>query len=69
MKNKYYIGLKSGDRHLFKSFTNPTQNNYGGIYNAVIGPFKTKRGAIFMLEHGVNNPHCRCVADAERLSK
>lgn len=35
----------------------------------LIGPFRTKRGARFMLEHGEFNPHCLCVADAERIAK
>jgi hypothetical protein len=26
------------------------------------------RGARFMRDHGGNNPHCRCVADAEYLA-
>jgi len=39
-------------------------------YNVAIGPFKTRRAAEYMASPaGINNPHCRSVADAERLSK
>ena len=38
---------------------------------ALIGPFRTKRAAMWMAHpvRGLQNPHCRSVADAERLSK
>ncbi len=38
-------------------------------YDAAIGPFKTRRAAEYMAGPGANNPHCRSVADAEKLSK
>lgn len=33
------------------------------------GPFRTKRGALFMATEGVGNPLCTSVNDAEILSK
>lgn len=69
MNRRYYIGLKDGDRHLFYSDAPVTQEAYGILYNAVIGPFITKRAAVYMLQHGVNNPHLQTVNDAERISK
>lgn len=36
---------------------------------AVIGPFRTVRGAEFMRQYGEGNPHCQTVGDAERLAK
>lgn len=69
MKRQYYIGHKNGDRHLFYSDSPVTKESHGSLYTAVVGPFITKRGALFMLEHGVNNPHCQSVADAEKLAK
>lgn len=69
MKKKYFIGLKEGKRELFKCELIPTVELYGDQYLAVIGPFRTKRGAVFMRDYGAGNPHCRCVADAERIAK
>jgi len=54
---------------VFKSATKPTEATHGHQYLAVIGPFRTKAGAEFMANNGWNNPHCQCVADAERLAK
>lgn len=72
-KPKIYLGIRSGvfgsRRQIFKSEGTPTQRTHGGKYNAVIGPFRTMRGAVFMRDHCQSNPHCRNVADAERLAK
>ena len=38
-------------------------------YTCVVGPFKTKRAALWAEKHGYNNPHFQHVNDAERLSK
>ena len=38
-------------------------------YQAVIGPFRTKRAALWSEKYGFNNPHFQTVNDAERLSK
>jgi hypothetical protein len=68
MKN--YVGMTSKKPwKVFKSDTTPTVTSHGHLYNGVIGPFRTKRGAEFMRDHGAGNPHCQCVADAERLAK
>jgi len=74
MKTRLYLGLRSSDRtgkgrEIFRSDTIPTWETHGDRFNACIGPFQTKRGASFMRDHGQGNPHCRCVADAERLAK
>jgi hypothetical protein len=66
---KPYVGLKDGKRSVFKSETAPTESSHGHLYNAVIGPFRTNRGAVFMAEHGHNNPHLQTVADAERIAR
>ena len=67
---RWYLGRRSSTatRELFRARETPTPADYPE-YNAVIGPFKTYAGAQFMLDFGQNNPHCRCVADAERLAK
>lgn len=65
---KFYVGCATKWK-VFKSDTTPTTASHGRLYYAVIGPFRTKRGAEFMRDHGAGNPHCRCVDDAERLAK
>jgi hypothetical protein len=47
----------------------PTSRSHGETYAAVIGPFRTRAGADFMARHGKGNPHCRNVAEAERLAR
>ncbi len=66
---KYHLGIKEGNvRELFKSASTPTQESHGSKYLCTIGPFKTRRGAIFMRDHGRNNPHCQTVSQAERIA-
>ncbi len=69
MRTKPYVGCKAGKREVFKSEATPTEATHGHLYNAVIGPFRTMRGARFMAQCGGNNPHVQCVSDAERIAK
>lgn len=67
---RYYVGIGPDlKRKLFRSASEPEAHTHGSIYSYVIGPFRTKRGAIFMRDFGANNPHCQTVRDAERISK
>lgn len=66
---KLYVGLRDGAREVFRSVLTPTFHSHGEKYNAVIGPFQTKRGAEFMAKYGQGNPHVQCVADAERIAR
>lgn len=67
---RFYVGCRAGAPYeVFKADAEPTEKTHGHLYAAVIGPFDTKRGAEFMAKYGNGNPHCRCVADAERLAK
>lgn len=69
MRTKPYVGIKNlGTREVFHATETPTEKTYGAKYNAVIGPFRTIRGAEFMRDYGMSNPHVQCVADAERLA-
>jgi hypothetical protein len=68
---RYYVGIKFkfvGYCVTFTSTTKPTKKTHPQ-YDAVVGPFRTKRGAEFMRQHGYNNPHCVTVAQAEKLAK
>jgi hypothetical protein len=66
-----YLGLSdfAVKREVFRSRTEPTSASHGKRFAAVVGPFRTMRGAEFMRDYGSMNPHCLCVADAERLAK
>ncbi len=68
MRTRNYVGHRNGRTEVFRSSTVPTFASHGDTYAAVVGPFRTRRGAEFMRDHGQANPHCRCVGDAEKLA-
>ncbi len=66
---RYYLGYPVGQAYppqLFKAASDPTFATHGKQYSCVVGPFRTKRGAIFMQIYGRANPHCRTVDEAEQ---
>ena len=66
---KIYMGYaKGGGREVFHSDVTPTEATHGDKYLAVMGPFRTMRGAKFAAEYGQGNPHIQTVGDAERLA-
>lgn len=67
---KQYVGIRidNGERECFTWPGTPVRETHGHIYAAVIGPFRTVRGARFMAEHGRGNPHIQTVGDAERIA-
>jgi hypothetical protein len=67
---RYYVGIRPNSTRavFYMAVVEPTKEMCPQ-YNAVIGPFRTKRGAEFMRDHGANNPHCQTVRDAERIAK
>jgi hypothetical protein len=67
-RNRIYVGLRMFTRQIFYSRTEPTTATHGMVYSAVMGPFRTRRGAEFYRDHGINNPHVLCVSDAERIA-
>ena len=66
---KIYVGRTSDKREVFRCAFTPTFDSHGDKYAAVIGPFRTMRGAKFMAEYGAGNPHIYHVDDAERIAK
>jgi hypothetical protein len=72
MATKFYLGLAVQPhryvREVFRCAYVPTWETHGSSYNAVVGPFRTKRGAEFMRDHGQGNPHLQTVDDAERIA-
>ena len=65
---KWYVGIKGNTRMNFRSERKPTQATHGDRYDAVVGPFRTKRAAFWAVSQ-FNNPHFQTVADAERISR
>lgn len=67
--SKWYMGVyaASGDREIFR-FDRTPEDADRLPYIYVVGPFETERGATVMAS-SYNNPHIRCVADAEKLSR
>jgi hypothetical protein len=70
IRKHYYLGLnrETKVRELISIYSEDTEKERK-YYMYLIGPFYTYRAAEWMRIHGNNNPHCQCVADAERLSK
>jgi hypothetical protein len=69
LRRRLWLGLGFENiRELFYFTGEPTLLKCNKYYT-VIGPFRSKAGAIYMRDRGENNPHCNCVADAERLSR
>jgi hypothetical protein len=70
MRERIYVGCNNGGttREVFRSATEPTAASHGDRYAAVIGPFRTRRAAAFLIAGGWNNPHVQQVADAERIA-
>lgn len=75
MRKQNYVGFKRGgkpgtsvklERLLLAA--PPTNEEYGDRFFAFIGPFRTARGAKFMVQNGWNNPHVQTVNDAERIA-
>jgi len=75
IRKKYYVGMKKDwTLEAFLSEVEPAQHSishrtHGHIYRFVVGPFRTKRGALFFEQYGHNNPHCCNVSQTERLAK
>lgn len=67
---RIYVGYgKNCLREMFKSAVEPVRTAFGAKYLAVVGPFRTVRGAKAMIHYGENNPHIQHVRDAERIGK
>jgi hypothetical protein len=66
----FYLGKRAADDLVvFRSARIPTKATHGHLYAAVIGPFKSKVGAIYFARYGRHNPRIRTAADVERLAR
>jgi len=61
LKKRAYVGLRDSQREKFTSHHMPTKQTHPQ-YDAVVGPFRTGRGA----EYFVNNPLISSRGEAER---
>jgi hypothetical protein len=66
---RWYVGIKSANHYVaFRYAYSPTELD-DLPYLAVIGPFTTKRAALWAEKYGPMNPHFRHVNDAEHFSR
>ena len=70
-RSKPYVGVGSSDGAyvFFKAKHMPTRETHGQDFTAVIGPFRSTRGAMWAARYGKGNPHFRSLRDAEALAK
>jgi hypothetical protein len=67
MSKRLYVGhLRTGGCAVFRAASRPTEDQYGHLYFAVTGPFRTLAAARLDAD-SFPNPHIYCVADAERI--
>ena len=69
MPNRIYVGITEKKYDIFKSDIIPEREQFGHLYHAVIGPFRTMAGARVMARYGEGNPHLGSVRDAEAMAK
>lgn len=70
LDSAWYVGKRGLQFEAFKWWRQrpPTEETHPQ-FGAVIGPFRTRRGAVWAEKYGLNNPHFQHVNDAERLAK
>lgn len=68
---RWYVGQEmiTSNLRAFRAPSTPTYETHGHLYWAVLGPFRTKRAALWAERYGLNNPHFQHVEDAERLAR
>ena len=68
-RTQLFVGLRAGtQRQVFRAARPLKESELRNRFDAVIGPFVTRRGAFFCAQHGEGNPHVQHVSDAERIS-
>lgn len=73
MAKRNYVGVKvqTGKGITYERFLapqDPTHESHGDKYNLVMGPFRTKLGALCHVHYGHGNPHTTTVSDCERIA-
>ncbi len=62
---RWYVGAIENKFVAFTSVANPTYASHGTLYRYVVGPFRTKRAAMWAQRFGWSNPHFTDVDAAE----
>jgi hypothetical protein len=66
LRYKWYVGVRrDGSRRAFRSVSIPTGDIWGALYGYVIGPFDTKKGALW----AEARLGCQSVYEAEKAVK
>ena len=70
-RKRQYVGIRRDNfkYERFASEETPGLASHSQIYAAIIGPFRTARGAQYMADYGRGNPHLQHVDDAERFAR
>jgi hypothetical protein len=73
MATRIYVGFSSynpwSTREVFKSSHTPTQETHGDRYQWAMGPFRTMRGAKYMVDTTRRGAYTQHVDDAEENAK
>jgi hypothetical protein len=70
MTPRWYVGIeKAGLYRAFRARLRPSPKKYGRKFGYIIGPFRTKRGALWAERFGMGNPNFTHVDAAERIAK
>lgn len=69
MNKRWFVGRRCDDNKLqaFESDVTPTAETHGDAYAYSIGPFKTRRGAMWLERYPFNN--CMTVDEMEYYAK
>jgi len=71
-RHRWYVGVPARAGEGYKAFQcayHPSRRKQGGRFSYVIGPFRSKRGALWAERFGFGNPAFYGVEAAERISK
>ena len=71
---RWWVGYAISPEHggpllLIKSAITPTEQSHGAVFCSVMGPFVTKRAALFYVQHGQGNPHTCTVGECEAIAR
>ena len=53
---------------IFRSEKTPTASSHGMTHSSATGPFRTKAGAMVMVNGGYGNPHTQTVSQCEKIA-
>lgn len=64
-----FVGIADGERKLVLSPAVPDPDSYFGIYDRLIGPFRTVRGAHWSINYGSLHPNVKTISQAEEMAR